>query len=175
VKEFTNPKEIRAATVEINDRAGFLHRIQEMMAEFQTHIVCFDADKLSGVNHVHSAVDHAVRSFDEGSPISNTVEMEALLYASGSRQTSIGASFGIHEGENHVYICCFPPREDIWDALAIQVCFCECEDPWSITGREKRANLMTLFDVSEEELATTIDQDLEGLILERVALLEVFR
>ncbi len=175
MKALENPKEIRAATVEINDRTGFLCRIQEIMAEFHTHIVCFDADKLAGVNHVRSAVDHAVRSFDEGNPISNTVEMEALLYASGSRQTSIGASFGMHAGENRLYICCYPPREGTWDALAPLVCFCECEDPWGISDSQKRANLMRLFDISEEELATTIDQNLQDLVLERVALLEVSR
>ena len=167
--------EIRAASCEISDRAGFLQRIQELMVEFQAHIVCFDADRLSGINHVRSAVVHAVRSFDQGNPISNTVEMEALLYASGSRQTNIGASFGIHNGKNHVYICVFPARSDIWDALGSLVHFCECEDPWCKIGERKRAYLMNLFDISEEELATTIDQDLESLILERVALLDVSR
>lgn len=166
---------IKAATCEIGDRGEFLHRIQKIMRDFQTHIICFDADRLSGINHVRAAVDHAVRSFEREDPISKTVEMEALLYASGSRQTSIGASFGIHNGKNHVYICCFPARSDIWDALGALVHFCESEDPWGTIGHRKRAYLTKLFDITEEELATTIDQDLEGLVLERVALLDVSR
>jgi KEOPS complex subunit Cgi121 len=175
VEDVTNSTDIRAAVVEIQDRTGFLRRIQKIMAESDTHIVCFDADKLTGINHVRSAVDHAVRSFKEGNPISNTIEMEALLYASGSRQTSIGASFGIHEGKNHIYICCFPLREGVMDALGVLVRFCEECDPWKTIDNQKREELMRLFEIAEEELATTVDSDLEGLVLERVALLDVAR
>jgi tRNA threonylcarbamoyladenosine modification (KEOPS) complex Cgi121 subunit len=101
--------------------------------------------------------------------------MEALLYASGSRQTSIGASFGVHEGMNNLYICCFPKRDGVWDDLASLVRFCECKDPWDVISQQKKEDLMKLFDVTEEELATTVNLDLEGLILERVALLDVSR
>jgi KEOPS complex subunit Cgi121 len=169
------PFEIRAATIEIRDRPGFLRKIQAVMADHQIHIVCFDADKLSGINHVRSAVFHAVRSFEGGNPISNTVEMEALLYASGSRQTSIGASFGVHEGMNNLYICCFPERVGVWDELATFVRFCDGKAPWDVLDQRKKENLMKLFDVTEEELATTVNRDLEGLVLERVALLDVSR
>lgn len=167
--------ETKAASCEISDRTEFLGRIQEVMVDFQTHIVCFDADRLYGINHVRSAVIHAMRSFARGNPISNTVEMEALLYASGSRQTSIGASFGIHRGKNRLYIGCFPAHNEIWETLGSLVQVCECEDPWCNPDERKQADLMKLFDITEEELATTIDRNLEPLVLERVALLDVYR
>ena len=55
-----------------------------------------------------AAVAQAARAFQEGTNISNTLEMEALLYAAGSRQCNIASSFGIHEGENRIYLCCSP-------------------------------------------------------------------
>jgi KEOPS complex subunit Cgi121 len=167
--------EIKAACCEIDDRASFLQKIQRVMTDFETHIICFDAEKMSGINHVRSAVVLAVRSFDQGNSISNSVEMEALLYASGSRQTSIGASFGIHKGKNRLYISCFPVPDGIWEALCPLVHFCECENSWEHIDQQKRKNLMDLFVITEEELATTVNQDLKELILERVALLNVSR
>jgi KEOPS complex subunit Cgi121 len=175
MENHTNPFEIRAAMCVIGDRAGFLGAITALMARFQVHIICFDADRLSGIKHVKSAVERAMRSFDQGYPISKTIEMEALLYASGSRQTSIGSSLGIHVGKNNLYICCYPGRDDVWHELGSLVRFCDCEDPWCEIDPRKRAELMRFFEVTEEELETTVDRDLEILILERVALLDVSR
>ena len=58
--------------------------------------------------HAQSAVEHAVRSYQEGTAISNTIEMESLLYTAGSRQCNIASSFGVHNGVNHLYVCWYP-------------------------------------------------------------------
>ena len=62
-------------------------------------------------------MERSVRAFETGCMISNTLEMESLLFAAGTRQCSIAASFGIHEGENSVYVCCYPARTSVWTAL----------------------------------------------------------
>ena len=90
--------EIRQAKITVDDRDAFLQMIQEIARSYSTHIVCFDADKLAGRDHANAALQHAQRSFYSDKPISNSFEMEALLFAAGSRQCLVAALFGIHEG-----------------------------------------------------------------------------
>jgi len=168
------PCEIKAAVCTIADTTDFLKRIQEVSREFQVHLICFDADKIAGMRHAGIAVKHAVRSFSEGRQISKSLEMESLLYAAGSRQCSIATSFGIHPGENHLYICCTPANEQAWRFLGSSIEILD-EDPWETITPEKHALLMTLFGITPEECATVTAAEFPDLVLERVALLDVYR
>jgi len=78
--------EIRKARMTIEDRSEFLRIIQGIARKYSIHIVCFDAEKMAGRDHAKAAIYHAQRSFFSGKPISNSFEMEALLFAAGSRQ-----------------------------------------------------------------------------------------
>jgi KEOPS complex subunit Cgi121 len=152
--------EIRAARCEICDRAGFLQKIREISRGSGVRLICFNAEMMAGKAHVKLAVIRAVRSFESGNPISNSLEMEALLYAAGSRQTSVGSLFGLHAGENRLYVCCIPPNTDIWVSLSKLMVFSESDDPWSDIDAGKQKDLMRLFHISERELSTTHDCDL---------------
>ncbi len=168
-----NPYEVQSAISTIEDRAVFLQTLRNIAEAHDTHIICFNADMLAGMQHAHTAICHAVRSYNAGTMVSNTLEMEALLYAAGSRQCSLAAPFGIHSGENHLYICCYPPSDKIWNALVPVVHF--IEDKWSCIDSGKQAYLMDLFAITRDELATTIGNNIVDLVLERIALLEVYR
>jgi len=170
-----NTGEIRAASCTICDRREFLRCILTISREINAHIICFDADKMAGIEHARVAVSRAVRSFNAGCRIANTLEMEALLYAAGSRQTSVGSLFGIHEGENNMYISCCPCREGVWELLSPMMRFFDEVDPWDAIDPEKAVNLMKLFDILPKELSTLSCQTLQDLVLERVALLDSFR
>jgi KEOPS complex subunit Cgi121 len=172
----TRDGDIRAAICTITDRAAFLEAIRAVADTYDTHIICFNADMVAGSSHVRAAIDHAVRSFREGCAISNTIEMEALLYAAGSRQCSIGASFGIHEGENRLWVCSHPGScQEIFTALNPFMIFVH-GDSWNTIGPDRLENLMRLFDITTEELRTIEDKTrITDLILERVAMLDVMR
>ena len=172
----TGKESIRAAVCMIADRAAFLETLRTVAALHDTHIICFNADMVAGTAHVRAAVDHAVRSVREGTAISNTLEMEALLYAAGSRQCSVGASFGIHEGENRLWICCSPdPCEDAFTALRPVMEFV-AGDSWNELDQEHEERLMKLFDISSVELQTLGSRSrITDLVLERVSLLDVLR
>jgi KEOPS complex subunit Cgi121 len=165
---------IRAAVSFIEDRESFLHRIRAIGELSGTHIICFNADMLAGKRHALLALRHAMRSFQNGTPIANSLEMEALLFASGSRQCTVGASFGILTGENHLYICCSPARDDVWERLDP---FCRWleEDPYEEIDQDKKERLMTLFTIPEEELRVVGEDRLSDLVLERVVILEAYR
>ncbi|HSQ93731.1 MAG TPA: KEOPS complex subunit Cgi121 [Methanoregula sp.] len=166
--------DVRAAYCTICDPASFLRNLRQVAARHNTHIICFNADQLAGRIHAATAVARAVRAFDEGMTISNTLEMEALLYAAGSRQCNIAASFGIHEGKNRVYICCFPAHPEVWAALEPLFSF-DLESRDTI-DHSKSVRLMELFGISEGEMiAAGGDDRIVDLVLERVALLQVTR
>ena len=165
--------DVRTATCFVGNQNAFLQKIRAIAESFDTHIICFNALMLAGKQHARAALRHAVRSFHNGSMVSNTLEMEALLFAAGSRQCSVAALFGVHNGENSMFVCCYPTRDGIWDALT-QLMGVTDED-WDIIDPYKRAYLMKLFGITKEEIATCSRDCITELVLERIALLEVYR
>ncbi len=163
--------QIRYAVVTIQDRDALLGVLREIARRSAARIVCFDAEKMAGRAHAKAALRHANRSFTRGSAISNSFEMEALLYAAGTRQCSAAVAFGLHEGENHLYICCCPTRPGIWDELAGSVHF--LDEPDDGISPQKAARLAALFGISPIELDAAGEDRIRDLVLERVALLNV--
>jgi KEOPS complex subunit Cgi121 len=99
--------------------------------------------------------------------------MEALLYASGNRQCSAAERFGIHEGENRAYVCLCPPIEAALRDLSGIMEF--VDEDWETLPGEKQVRLAEVFGITPGELAATGPGRLRDLVLERVALLEVYR
>ena len=158
---------------EILDPVTFLTGVRDIAARHDTHIILFNAANMAGMAHVRSALEHAFRSFSSGSAISNSVEMETFLYASGSRQCQIGIRFGVHAGQNDTYLCICPASsgalEELFDLGDL------CDEDWETLSPDKIRRLSDLFGITEEELAVVGFSRFPELILERVALLEVYR
>jgi KEOPS complex subunit Cgi121 len=174
MKTLPKSSEIRQATIYIDDLEDILGRIQSVARHYCTHVVCFDADKMTGLRHVTSAIRNARRSFESGQQISNSFEMEALLFATGSRQCSIAASFGIHERENRLYVCCCPAINDVWEDLGKIVHF--VNETWEMPlSPDRQKKIMDLFCITPEELEASGHDKLEDLVLERISLLNVNR
>jgi KEOPS complex subunit Cgi121 len=68
----------------IDDIDAFLKNIRIGMAP--TIIQIFNADHIAGKKHLFFATINALKAFEQGRNISNALEMETLLYASGQRQ-----------------------------------------------------------------------------------------
>ena len=165
--------EIRQAKITIDDRNAFLRMIQGIARSYSTHIVCFDADKLAGRDHAEAALQHAQHSFFSEKPISNSFEMEALLFAAGSRQCLVAALFGIQEGENRTFVCSYPVNEEVWKELSHHMHF--VTETWGEMTPDKEARLMILFGITQEELDMVGRDRMKDLLLERIALLHVHR
>ena len=166
--------DIRPARCSVCDPAAFLRDLRTVAAKHDTRIICFNADMIAGRVHAATAVAWAVRAFEGGITISNTLEMEALLFAAGIRQCNIAASFGIHVGENRIYICCYPGRPELW--IALEQLFHLVQESWDTIDPEKRRHLMETFSISSEEITAAGGNDrIVDLVLERVALLQVMR
>lgn len=160
--------------INIDDPGLFLSRMREISDRWNTHIIFFDAGRMAGTSHVESALFHAFRSLKEGTMISSRVEMEALLYASGSRQIVHGMTFGVHPGENCAYLCLCPDVPEAMEVILNYTSTAEDEDWESITDA-KCASLCSLFSITPEELAIVGPERIQDLVLERVALLQVYR
>jgi len=162
----------RCATVTIGDHRAFLQTLHAVADRYATHIVCFDADKLAGRRHAETAIQRARRSFSNGTAISNSFEMEALLYAGGTRQCSEATRFGLHDGENSLYVCCCPDIPAAWRELA--ACMEFVPEPSGELAPKKASRLASLFGITADEIAAAGGSGrLPELVLERVALLEV--
>jgi KEOPS complex subunit Cgi121 len=164
---------IRAAVFDVGNCGQFLQALKTIASENGTVIICFNADKLAGKRHAEAAIRHALRSWTSGTPIANSLEMEALLYASGNRQCSVASSFGVHEGMNRAYIACCPASDGVCGALTPLVRF--VADAWEDHIPERRARLKELFSITDEEIAAAGESRFTDLVLERVALLDVYR
>lgn len=165
--------EVYRAVFTIDDKIGFLNEIREIADEFETHIILFDADRLAGRDHVEAALRHAWRSWTRGDPIANSIEMEALLYAAGTRQCQVAAFFGIHPGVNRAYVAVCPPAPGVRERLADCVTF--VNEDWEEIDPAKRERLAELFSITPEEVLVVGEERFRELVLERVALLDVYR
>ncbi len=166
--------EIRAATCTITDRAAFLAGLRKIASDHETRIICFNADLIAGRSHAAFAVMLAQRAFGSGENISNTLEMEALLFAAGSRQCSLAAPYGIHNGENRLWVCCLPGSTEAWVSLGSLFRFVSGD--WDTITTEKRELLMKNYRISADEIAAAGGKErLVDLVLERVALLQILR
>jgi len=166
--------DIYPAVFTVDENVRFLRKVRRIAEEHRTHIILFDADRLAGRAHVEAALRHAWRSWAGGEPIANSIEMEALLYAAGTRQCQVAASFGVHPGENRSYIAVCPSAPGVRDRLAGLVTFVDEEREEAI-GPAKRARLADLFGITPEEVAVVGEERFRDLVLERVALLDVYR
>ena len=166
--------DIHQFRLDITCPGEFLNYSRDLGASKGATIILFNADRMAGRAHVVSALCHAFRAFERGEAISNTVEMESLLYAAGSRQCEVGMEFGVHPGENRVYLCICPGNDPVQKDLEQRGVYCNEED-WEQFSAEKQCLLQELYGITDKELAVVGISRLQDLVIERVALLEVYR
>jgi KEOPS complex subunit Cgi121 len=126
---------------------------------------------MAGLQHAEAALLRALRAVSRGSRVARSLEMEALLYASASRQCAVGAGFGIQEGCNRAFVAIVPPKEEARRALSRIMGF--VHEDWEGIDPGKKRVLMDLFAITDRELEAAGEGRIRALVLERVALLEV--
>ncbi|MDD1728728.1 MAG: hypothetical protein LUQ50_06625, partial [Methanospirillum sp.] len=129
----------------------FLQYLRSIGKQSKITLICFNREAMVGISHVKTAIQFALRSFSSDSPISRSIEVEALLFAAGTRQTGLVGPFGIHTGDNESYLCVLPPREEIKEKLENVMEFVY-QDDWEKLSREKIERLKDLYGISEAEI-----------------------
>lgn len=141
--------------------------VNRIADETDSCIVLLDAEKTAGRAHIEAALIHAKRAFAEKRNISRTLSMEILLYVSAQRQCSLAPRFGLHEGENVVYVLIEGGNENAArEKLASFI-----EDAPEVCADIE--TLKTEFSITDEELDVVGEQRIGELVVERVALMEI--
>jgi len=166
--------ELHQVRFHVADNQEFLQKLRSLGKTNTCTFICFNRNSVAGREHVEAAIRFAFRSFNSDSPISRSIEVEALLYAAGTRQTGLIGTFGIQPGENECYLCILPPVEKGKIGLCELMEFVDEED-WEDLPREKIQHLQKLFGITDAEIYVTGIKRISDLILERVVLLNINR
>lgn len=161
---------IYEAKAAVSDTATVLAQVNAIAKKTASTIVLFDAEKVAGPNHIRSAVLHAERSCACGKPVARTRAMEILLYASAQRQCALAPRFGLHAGENVLFVVILGG-----DAAAARELLNEIVLPEEHGVRASRTVLMEEFGITEEELAVVGEDRIGELVIERVTLMDAYK
>lgn len=155
--------------INTNDVSLTLSKVNEAASNTGSTVVLFDADKTAGKEHILAAAEHAKRAFESKTNISRSLAMEILLYASGQRQCSLASRFGLHKGENNVYVLILGGDEE---AAKPELLNLISEGPVDFPKIE---TLQSEFGITDDELAVTGTERITELVVERVALADVWK
>ncbi|MCK4455127.1 MAG: hypothetical protein KAU99_02130 [Thermoplasmata archaeon] len=127
------------------------------------------ASMVFGRIHLESAIDHAIRAFEQGRNASNSLATETLLYASGTRQ--IGKAIekmGIREGDSEVALVAFGEF-----SLAQFLEKANFKQDDSVLDGD--ASMLIEYGISKKEIASVPESKVLDLVLERVAMVDLLK
>ncbi|MCK5592740.1 hypothetical protein KAI31_01425 [Candidatus Bathyarchaeota archaeon] len=165
--------------VKINDVNNFFSQVRKKAKDI--HIQLFDAKLIAGWEHLYFAALNALRAFEGKLNISNSLAVEALLYASAQRQISKAVDLlGIKPESLHVAVLVIAETKQGANAaleIVSQLMPGECDDSVLELIDEKVEDIRRLFGISDLELEAKLEKKglekeaLIDLVIEHVALL----
>ena len=162
-------KTVTAATT-IDDLDDFLAEIDAISEATGAAIQCVDADYVAGDRHLRRAVELAARARERGTAVAREPAVEILLYAAGRRQINQALEMGVSEGKAGVVAVVSGGDEAIAEQRVRELLGATDADDGVPSGDAD--TIKTFFDIGDAETAV-VDGDLEAIVLERVALLDV--
>jgi KEOPS complex subunit Cgi121 len=164
--------------VKIDDSGELLKEIRRDMSP--TTVQLFDADHVAGKPHLFFAALNALKAFEKGRNISEKLEMETLLYASGQRQIDKAIEMlGVRPESSKIALLMIASNEEEAAEAEKIVLGIRDDKVLEIEGEGKVRDLMEAFGVTRLELETMVESDEERervlmwLIIERNALLAI--
>ena len=146
--------------VRIDDFNNFFDQVREKTKD--AHIQFLDAGLVAGWEHLYFAVLNALKAFEGGLNISNSLAVEALLYASAQRQISKAVGLlGIKPESPHIAVLVVSEtKKRIDTALEIvsQLISAERDDDILELTDEKVGDIRRLFGISDLELEAKLEK-----------------
>ena len=146
---------------------AFVSSVGEVAESTGATVQVFDARYVVGEEHLRRAVELADRAIERGENVARDRAVEILLYAAGRRQIDDALAMGVSEGEAPV-VALVDGGDEATAAARLRELF----EEEATLGRYDDELVRAFFDVTEAELAA-VDGDVESLVSERVALLNV--
>lgn len=153
----------------IDNTEHFLNKFQNFCKNYKVEGQVFNADFIFGVEHIKSAVYHAIRAFKTHTNSCKTLALEILLYASAERQLKDAfAKIGIKKGNKRIALVI------VGDKIQFEIN--KLTRALSIIQKQGvlrpvYSNLLK-FGIKDVELKTICKKGHE-LVLEKVALVEL--
>ncbi len=172
--------EIVGARGSIPDVESFLQKLMDFAAEEQLVIQVLNAEMVYGREHVLSAAEHALRSWAQGTNTTNSLALEILLYAAGERQIQKAIrKMGIRKGKRTVAFIIIDKgkrkrNRKAYDRI-IDKLLCTFHLTSDDAVLEGNSNTLKRFGITAKELRTVPTTKYGDLILERVAMVDVFK
>lgn len=161
---------ILGAIGKISSVEDTLSKAKEFESRHEVKVQLIRADRVFGPLHLEVALEHAQRAFEHGRNRSNDIGIELLLYAAAERQISVAiGKSGIRDGTEKVAIVIVgeAPEEELLSMLGLErnddVLAAEPDQSYSV------------FGISTEEVEAIGNDRVSDLILERMALSELYR
>lgn len=160
---------------------GFLERLDSIESTHDVTVQALDARLVCGRAHLESAVEHANRSIARGEAIATDRAVEILCYVAGTRQIDRALELGVEPGVTPIVVIVDNGRTGLsndkdstagGDEGGAAQAVASCLSAEATLDRIDETAVMEYFGVTEAE-RSAVDGDLETLIRERVALLDV--
>ena len=165
--------------VKVDDVTTFMKRVRNALKPVTVQF--FDAERIAGKVHLTFALLNALQAFNQKRNHSNSLEVEVLLYASGQRQIEKAIEMlGLRRDTTAISLLLLGSNEKAIkkaeDRVVELVPGKRYDRVLALDREAKRTSLMTLFGVTDLELATLSARSnrrkgLAWLIVERGALL----
>ncbi len=165
--------------VKIENINSFLERFKKEKAGADVQF--FDAKRVAGPQHLYFAALNALNAFEKKTNISNSLAVEALLYASAQRQIKKAVEMlGIKQGSSEVAVLIMAENRrenDACTSLVSSLIHGERDDSVLELTDKKIKTIKKLFRISDVELEAKLKREglekeaLTDLVIERSALL----
>jgi len=168
--------EILAGKIKIEDIKSFLSTVNEIATNFGVVIQAINAEKIVGKEHIDYAVKKAIKSFENGRNIAKNLGLEILLYMSARRHIQKALAMGIREGAMNVLFVVTGEEVQIKKALGTLSKMIEVRPEVIEYDESKHSSIVKAFGITDKEVdAAGGNEKIPKLVLERVALFDVFR
>ncbi len=153
----------------VDNVEAFIQGLRAKAAKTGLQVQVFDADMVFGEDHLRSALKHAERAFQRGKNVASDLMVEVLVYAAGERQISRALEkMGLKEAADRLVLLALG-KGDVETLLAEMRLV---RDDTLVDGDPKH---LAAYGITEAELGTVPPERVLDLVLERVALVDVYR
>ena len=145
-----------------------IDKLIKKMHKFCSLCQVFDASIICGKEHVMAAYKHAKRAFKYKKNISNSIEIEILLYAAGKRQIKDAIKFaGAKENGKYAFLFIGKSEKEVKSFLE--------NIGLEIDNNILKPTIKKLkkFGITEKELKTVDKSMYADLVLEKIAMIEL--
>lgn len=185
IKKYMNMIQNNEKMIKIVGARGNIQKIEDFIKNVNNFsekngiiIQIFDARMIFGKNHLISSVEHAIRSINNGTDTTNSLEKEILLYSSGERQIKIAITkMGIKKNTNKFAIVFLLKNIEI--LKKIENLISEFLNKNNLQKDDEvlegDVNELINYGIDERELHTVGEKNWIGLIFEKVAMVDIMK